>query len=213
MTTSATRRNALRRLIETPPAQPPGPQPGERCELCATDIGEHHGHVVDLHERSLMCCCRPCTLLFTTAGAAAGRYRAVGDRVLRDRDQGLTDGQWDQLQLPVGMAFFFRSSATGEVSAFYPSPAGATESELSLDAWADGLGGGRLAQVIEDDIEALLVRRSASGELDCYLVPIDACYELVGLVRRSWKGFDGGSEAWETIDGFFAKLLIKSRPL
>ena len=31
---------------------------------------------------------------------------------------------------------------------------------------------------------------------DCYIVPIDACYEFVGRIRRCWKGFDGGEEAW-----------------
>jgi hypothetical protein len=183
------------------------------CELCASPIADAHGHLVDLQQRSLLCCCRPCTLLFTADGAGAGRYRAVPDRVLRDPDQQLTDAQWERLQVPVGMAFFFRNSATGDLTAFYPSPAGATESELPLDTWQDGLGRGRLAALMEPDVEAILVRRSDVGRLDCYLVPIDACYELVGLVRLTWKGFDGGAEAHAAIDGFFARLLVRSRPL
>jgi hypothetical protein len=33
---------------------------------------------------------------------------------------------------------------------------------------------------------------------------IDACCELVGRVRRHWKGFSGGDEAWSEIETFFA---------
>jgi hypothetical protein len=42
-------------------------------------------------------------------------------------------------------------------------------------------------------------------------VPIDACYELTGIVRRRWKGFDGGEEAWRDIGDFFARLRARSR--
>ena len=56
----------------------------------------------------------------------------------------------------------------------------------------------------------VLVRRTGEG-FECYLVPIDACYELVGLVRMHWKGFDGGQEAWEAIDGFFDAVRERSR--
>jgi hypothetical protein len=212
VTSRTLRRNALLRVIEAPPPAPPA-RPQERCELCTEVIADEHGHLVDLHQHALLCCCRPCTLLFTATGAASGRYRAVPDRVLVAPEAALTDGQWDLLQIPVGIAFFFRNSLTGRVSAFYPSPAGATESELSLATWEDGLGAGRLAALMEPDIEALLVRRRPEGELDCFLVPIDACYELVGLVRLTWKGFDGGAEAWQAIDGFFAKILVRSRSL
>ena len=42
---------------------------------------------------------------------------------------------WDELHIPVEMAFFFTSSQTGRVAAFYPGPMGATESLLELRAW------------------------------------------------------------------------------
>jgi hypothetical protein len=206
------RGNALRRLITTPAAPPAGEPAVERCELCAAELATAHGHLVDLEQRSLLCCCRPCALLFTAEGAAAGRFRAVPDRVLRGDDRSMTTEQWDQLQIPVTTAFFFRNSATGAVTAFYPSPAGATESELPLDTWTDGLGASRLAALMEPDVEAILVRRLDDGGMQTYLVPIDACYELVGLVRLTWKGFDGGIEAHAAIDGFFAALHERSRP-
>ena len=106
------------------------------------------------------------------------------------------------------MAFFLHNSVRGAVVACYPSPAGATESELPLDSWAGGVGAGPLAAELRPDVEALLVRREPP---ECLLVPIDACYRLVGLVRLHWRGFDGGTEAWAAIDEFFTDLRAPAR--
>lgn len=205
---------ALRRLARPKEAAPASAEPAyERCQMCTTQIDEqHHSHVVHLENRSLLCTCRPCALLFTERGAGRGRYRAVPDRYLRDPAFTMTEVQWDELQIPVRMAFFFHNSDLERPLAFYPSPAGATESLLPMDAWHDGLGASALAAQMEFDVEALLLRKV--GDISqCLLVPIDVCYELVGLVRMHWKGFDGGSEAWERIDAFFADLMEKSREL
>jgi hypothetical protein len=43
------------------------------------------------------------------------------------------------------------------------------------------------------------------------VVPIDACYELVGKLRLLWKGFDGGQEAREAIDSFFDRVATRAR--
>jgi hypothetical protein len=190
----------------------------ERCEMCGVLIADQHSHVVHLEHRSLLCTCRPCALLFTERGAARGRYRAVPDRYLRDPALQVTELQWNELQIPVRMAFFFHNSDMGKTLAFYPSPAGATESLLPMDAWRDGLGASSLGSQLEPDVEALLVRHGSRGgsedsaaQTACLLVPIDICYELVGLVRMYWKGFDGGSEAWDRIDQFFAGLAERAR--
>ncbi|MGZ4594754.1 MAG: DUF5947 family protein [Actinomycetes bacterium] len=185
--------------------------PGERCEMCSVAIAQPHSHVVNLESRELMCTCRPCALLFTARGAAEGRYRAVPERYLSFPGFTLSPGQWDDLQLPVGLAFFFRNSRLGRVAAFYPSPAGATESELSLGAWEQVTETNPQLQTLEPDVEAVLVRDTAAG-LVCYLVPIDRCYELVGHLRQLWRGFDGGTAAREGIDAFFADVAARSRP-
>jgi len=51
-----------------------------------------------------------------------------------------------------------------------------------------------------------------SGDVSCHLVPIDACYELVGQLRSVWRGFDGGQDARAKIDGFFAMVAKRSKP-
>jgi hypothetical protein len=207
--------SSLRRFLVDPVEQEPVQ---EVCELCATPVPPQHPHLVQVVERRMLCACGPCGFLFDNPGAGGGGYRRVPDRYLSDPGFRLTDAQWDELQIPVGMAFFLHNSAQGKIIACYPSPAGATESELGLEAWTAGVGGGRLAAQLQPDVEALLVRRDKAGSgaaesAECLLVPIDACYRLVGLVRLHWRGFDGGAEAWREIDGFFDALREQARPV
>lgn len=211
-----TTRTGLRRFVGKPPepSAPPGPEaraePVEQCELCGTVVGPRHGHVVDIEHRSLMCACRPCFLLFTKPEAAAGRYRAVPERYLCDAVRPLTTAEWERVGIPVASAFFLRS-ADG-IAAFYPSPAGATECLLDLDAWADLVAAHPMVAAAERETEAILIRADAGAPVECYLVPVDACYQLVGVVRRYWKGFDGGQEAHEHIDEFFAGIRDRATP-
>jgi hypothetical protein len=188
---------------------------GERCEMCAEPIDEFaHQHVVNLASRGLLCTCRACYLLFIDQTADL-RYRAVPDRYLAFPDFGLDQAQWDALQIPVSLAFFFRNSVLDRTVAFYPGPAGATESELPLQAWQDVLAENPPLGQALDDVEALLVRGPGRDERPpvCYLVPIDACYQLVGELRQVWRGFDGGIEARERIQRFFDLTAGRSRPV
>jgi hypothetical protein len=181
--------------------------------MCAVAIAEFHGHVVDLDVRSLMCTCRGCYLLFTAGGAGGKRFRAVPDRYLAFPDFELTPAQWDGLQIPVSVAFFFVNSSLERVAAFYPSPAGATESLLGLEAWDEIVTSNPALATLEPDVEAFLVRthprRTSAPE--CYLVPIDACYELVGRLRMLWRGFDGGREANDALEEFFDGVRTRAR--
>ncbi|WNI18874.1 DUF5947 family protein [Actinacidiphila sp. ITFR-21] len=199
---------ALLRIARTRPHAPAG----ERCEMCAAPVGPaEHAHVVDLDSRALMCACRPCYLLFADQDARL-RYRAVPERYLRFDGFTPDERTWDELQIPVGLVFLFRNSPQGRTIAFYPGPAGATESELPLDAWDTIVAANPALAVLLPDVEALLVRRSPGQDGSCHLVPIDACYELVGRLRTVWRGFDGGRQAHDAIDAFFARVRQLSRP-
>jgi len=157
-----------------------------------------------------MCTCRACALLFDRRAAGAGHYRLVPDRRLRIDDLELDDLAWEELRLPVDIAFFFRNSAEGRVTAFYPSPMGPTESLLRLEAWAELERRNPVLETMEPDVEALLVNR-ARGARRHWLVPIDDCYGLVGLIRLHWKGLTGGKEVWTEIARFFDSLDRRSR--
>ena len=91
----------------------------------------------------------------------------------------------------------------------YPSPAGATESALSLESWEEILSQNFLLQTMEPNVEAFLVNRVGSNP-EYFLVPIDECYRLVGLIRMHWKGLSGGTEVWQQIERFFAGLRSRS---
>ena len=178
---------------------------GEVCELCGAPLADKHSHVASVESRSLLCACRPCYLLFTLEGAARGKFRAVPERYVFASGLVMAERHWDGLQIPVDIAFFFFNSSIGRTVAFYPSPAGATQSQLPLETWDELVKENPVLAGLAADVEALLVSKGRDG-FECYVVPIDACYELVGLIRRYWKGFDGGEEAWRAMHGFFTGL-------
>jgi hypothetical protein len=177
----------------------------ERCELCGEPIPAQHRHLLDLQSGDLMCACQACKILFDRKAAGAGHYRLVPDRRLRIEDFRLDDESWAALEIPVDMAFFFHSTRAERVSAFYPSPAGPTESLLRFDAWKDIEEANPILRSLEPDVEALLVNR-ARGAREYFLVPIDDPYRLVALIRGRWRGLTGGQEVWEEIEGFFTEL-------
>ena len=183
----------------------------EHCELCGNPIPHQHRHLLALETRELLCACRACSVLFDHRGAGGGRYRLVPERVRRLDDFELSDLAWEQLRIPVDMAFFFTSSADGRVMAFYPSPMGATESRLELDTWTEVARANPVLATMEPDVEALLVNRS-KGARQHWLVGIEDCYRLVALIRTRWRGFTGGKEVWLGIEQFFDELTARARP-
>lgn len=189
-------------------ASRPEPSPYERCEMCGAPVADQHGHVVNVGTRSLLCACRPCYLLFTHDDAALA-YRAVPDRYLSFAD--LPAPVWDELELPVGTAFLFLNSTLARVAAFYPGPAGATESDLSLHAWDRVVAATPGLASLKPDVEALLVH-TEHDQVQAFLVPIDACYELVGHLRVLWRGFDGGQDVRRRLQEFFDGVRARSRP-
>jgi Family of unknown function (DUF5947) len=184
------------------------PRTAERCELCSTEIGSHHSHLFDPAARKLICSCEACSLLFSERTDA--RFKRVPRRVRMLADFHMTDAQWDSLMIPINMAFFFHSTPENKVMAMYPSPAGATESRLSLEAWSEIAGADSALKKMESDVEALLVNRIAHSRgfahAEYYLLPIDRCFKLVGVIRSQWRGFSGGTEVWQQIAAFFGEL-------
>lgn len=200
MTVAASR---LRRLIKTEP-KPPAPVV-ERCGLCSTMLADEHRHMLDVPTGSLICVCQACSILFDQKAAGAGHYRLIPNHVFAIDGFSLEDGRWEALRLPVDMAFFYRSTPADRILAYYPSPAGATQSLLDLSAWSRLEEENPVLRTMEPDVQALLVQR-ARGEPSYWIAPIDVCYELVAVIRTRWRGFGGGDEVWSAIDEFFERL-------
>jgi len=190
------------------PAAAPAAEPREVCDLCGEPVDPGHRHLVDVAERRILCACRACTILFDRPGAGGGHLKLLPTRRRRLDGFHLDDAAWERLRIPVDMAFFFRSTPAERVLAFYPSPMGPTESLLELETWAELEAANPVLADMEADAEALLVSR-ARGMHEHWLVPIDDCYELVGLIRSRWKGLAGGEEVWEAIDRFFEDLATR----
>jgi uncharacterized protein DUF5947 len=175
----------------------------EQCDLCSAPLREGHRHLVEPANRQVVCACDPCSILF--GGQSERRYKLIPDRILYLAGLDLPDDLWESLLVPVNMAFFFRSTPEARIVPMYPSPAGATESLLELEPWQELEAANPILKQLEPDVEALLVNR-VGGVRDHYLVPIDRCYELVGLIRSEWRGLSGGTEVWRAIDGFFTGI-------
>jgi hypothetical protein len=186
--------------------------PLERCELCGNGLHAQHPHLLGPDRRQVLCSCEPCAVLFAE-GRATG-YKRIPRRISLLADFDLSDRQWDALMIPIDLAFFLYSSPANQMVAVYPGPAGATESTLRLDAW-DGIARGhpRLRD-LEPDVEALLVNRvrhhGEGSKPRYFVVPIDECYRLVGLIRQSWHGLSGGGAVWNDIEKFFADLELRA---
>ena len=189
------------------PSRAPAPAAhnGEQtCELCPIGISGEHKHLIHLEERRIVCVCATCWAL--RSGDA--HFRPVGNRRVWLDDLQITGEQWAAFAIPIGLAFFMISSVTGSVIALYPSPAGATESELDLRAWSSVCGANPELQ-LEPDSEALVVNRLVDPPQHM-IVPIDAAYGLVGVVKSSWEGITGGAG----VAGAVAEYLedLRARP-
>jgi hypothetical protein len=182
--------------------------PAEVCEMCSAPLGTEHQHLLEPATRKLSCACDACAILFS--GQSTRRLKRIPRRVLALNDVQLTDAQWDSLMMPINMAFFFASTPQGRVIALYPSPAGATESLLPLDAWEDIASENAALREMQSDVEALLVNRLGHSrgfsKPEYYIVPIDECFRLVGLIRGHWRGLSGGTEVWQHMAKFFGDL-------
>jgi hypothetical protein len=188
------------------------PSSSERCEMCSKELAAVHQHLLEPATRKLICSCDACAILFGSQGET--KYKRVPRRVRFLDGFRITDSQWDGLMMPINMAFFSKSSPQNRVIALYPSPAGATESLLSFDTWDEIEIDNPLLLEMEDDVEALLVNRIGHARgfsnPEYYIVPIDECFKLVGLIRSRWQGLSGGTEVWREIAQFFGDLKDKS---
>jgi hypothetical protein len=178
----------------------------ERCELCSTELNADHPHLLNHVSRQITCSCDACAILF--CGQEGATFLRVPKRILKLENFHFTEMEWDAMTLPINMVFFLRDTQD-RTTATYPSPAGVMESMLAFPAWLELFAGNGSLASVQPEVEAFLVNR-IDGLESHYVVPIDAAYRLVGLIRTKWRGLSGGSEAWKAIAQFFASLEAKA---
>jgi Family of unknown function (DUF5947) len=201
--------SGLRGLAQTPlrTAASAALDADETCDLCGIGIPEDHRHLLALSERRIVCACEACWAM----RSGEGDYRPTGNRTLWLPGLDVPDDLWASFQIPIGLAFFMESTVTACVVAMYPSPGGATESELHFDAWSRMRELNPVLEGLEPDIEGLIVNRLVDPAL-YVIAPIDRCYELTGTIKAHWEGISGGSAVEAAVAGFFARLRAEATP-
>ena len=176
----------------------------EKCDSCGVEVPAEHIHQFDPARRRILCACDSCAALYSTT------YRDIPRLVCSLPHFQITDAQWDDLMIPISLAFFSFQTPANRVIALYPGPAGAAESSLRLAAWEDIARTNHELLSMQPDVEALLVNRVGLAR-EYFIVPIDECYKLVGLIRLHWRGLSGGALVWGEIERFFAGLRIRGQ--
>jgi hypothetical protein len=201
--------SGLRELARTPSVPPAvATSPGtEVCDLCGIGIAEEHRHLLALAERRIVCACEACWAM----RSGEGDYRPVGNRTLWLSALEVPDDLWASFQIPIGLAFFMESTVTACVVAMYPSPGGATESELHFETWSRMLQLNPVLEGLEPDIEGLIVNRLTDPPL-YVIAPIDRCYELTGTIKAHWEGISGGAGVEAAVSEFFEALRARAVP-
>jgi hypothetical protein len=198
--------SGLRGLARTTPrGSAATPFDAEACDLCGIGIPEDHRHLLALSERRIVCACEACWAM----RSGEGDYRPTGNRTLWLPGLDIPDEVWASFQIPIGLAFFMVSTVTACVVAMYPSPGGATESELHFDSWNRMLELNPVLAGLEPDIEGLIVNRLSDPPM--YVIgPIDRCYALTGTIKAHWEGISGGSEVHAAVERFFDSLRAEA---
>jgi hypothetical protein len=191
-------------------SNPPGAGNGgsgaeEQCDLCGIEIPSEHEHLLHLGDRRILCVCATCW----AQRSGDPELRPTGNRVVWLDEFEMPDELWARLEVPIGLAFFMRSSSVGAMVAMYPSPAGATESELELSAWDELRALNPQLETLEPDAEALVVNRMSEPHAHV-IAPIDECYGLVGAIKMSWEGISGGDAIERAVPTFFQRLRSRS---
>jgi hypothetical protein len=177
----------------------------EKCVFCGRILSPDHRHLADLSAMKFICTCEMCLII----NAESGNYKPLPQRYLNLDAFNMSDQLWSDFLIPVNMAFFIRSVVKNGTVAYYPAPTGATESKLKMDAWNNLVELNPLLNDLTPDLEALLVNR-LGDEGQYYIVPVDSCYKLIGMIRIAWKGIFGGKEVNDIINRFFGELKEKA---
>ncbi|HEY2771821.1 MAG TPA: DUF5947 family protein [Solirubrobacteraceae bacterium] len=191
----------------TPSDERPSTGELELCDLCGTTIPPDHRHLLHLVERRIVCTCEACWGM----RGGEGDFRPTGQRTLWLDGLDVPDDLWASFQIPIGLAFFMRSTVTECVIAMYPSPAGATESELHFESWNRMVALNSAVGRMEADIEGLIVNRLTDPP-QYVIAPIDRCYELTGTIKAHWEGISGGRGVETAVAAFFDRLRGEAVP-
>ncbi len=171
------------------------------CDLCGEAAGPSHPHLVDIETRAIACACRACAI--TGAGT---KWRRIPEGATRIASLAESDDWWNELGLPIGLAFFVVRGEDRPISALYPGAAGATEAEVPREVWTKIAAAHPEVARLEPHIQALLVDRT-EGAREHWIVGVDRCFALTARLREKWSGLMGGDDVRVERKRFFSSEL------
>ena len=163
----------------------PAPLHNDRMSRLASDAANRCQRrtiiIVDLATRRLSCSCRACWLLSGATGPAS--VRAVPERYLQGPALQFQSAQWEALQIPVSIAFFHDQQLDWADDRLLSEPGGRDGIGLTADRVARHRADKRLGAYARSRMSRPCSSgraANADDECDGFIVPIDACYDLVG---------------------------------
>ena len=190
--------SGLRRFVR-PPAPPAPRAEAGRCELCPLSLPDDHKHLLDLEERRIVCVCAD--LLVDALGRRALPADRLAHAVARRRSSSRTSCGRSSRSRSAWRSSCARATS-GKVVGLYPSPAGATECELDLEAWDRLVAANPVLEDLDPDAEALIVNRMAVAAR-----PRDRPARRLLPARRDRQGDLGGDQRRRGDGGGRAALL------
>ena len=196
---------ALHRFIRTPETTR---STAQQCEMCAAPLAGVQRHLLDLAHHTFLSICTACAQAFGPRGVNAGLYRLIPTRHLALLDFQATDDLWTG---PVKGICLLRNSETGSVLAVYLDSPGVRESVFDRDRWQTLRTANPLLESLEPDVETLLLQRIGPAP-SAYIVPIDTCVRLIGLLEDHRRKQVGKQEIWRAVGAFFVDLQASASP-
>ena len=196
-------------------------RPAARCDRCGVGLlpDPRHAHLFSYSRRSLLCACAACSAPYREGVIGKERspaYRLVPSRVERIDALSLTQADWEELGIPVQIAFLLKNQRENG----WRLGRGRGPSRLSQPGREYGIG--HPAGGVDPPLVQLLsaratragrrspARRQAPRQARYFRAPIDECYRLAGLLRSHWEGFAGGPRVGAAVDDFFAELASRA---
>jgi len=173
----------------------------KHCDVCGLPAESHTSYLVHPASRRLILCCDNCSRNLLAGGSR--KYRPVPSRVECLPEFSMTDAQWNSLNLPIHLAFFYYSTPDRGVWLVYPDSSGPNETRLPPAKWEELAAANGILRQFQPDVEGLLINRV--GRIRRYFrAPIDECFKLTAIVRDNWTGVTGGVDLWRKIEWCFA---------
>ena len=155
--------------------------------MCAGGLDQQHAHLVAKQTSAPMCVCHACYHVFCLV--TNGRSHHGDDARYYYFPTFSADATHDELNLPIGLTFMFRTAPEDRLVTWSPNPGGAIETVLPDTTWPTLIAANPGVDTLRPLRDALLLRHTPPDPVDdsCVLLPSQACFELIGTAKSGYR--------------------------